>query len=305
MAEYRTVKMSFWQDPYIEELPADGKLLYLYLFTCPYANNLGIVETTLKRISYETGIDLNRIDVLLNEMERAGKIMRDATYIWLTHFIKHQCSTSPKLLISLKAALAEVPSKKIRHALCLRYPHIFECSESEMKEADTISEKQITVSSKNDTVPKKEDIISIPYEYPMDTVPIPSGEIGNRNMEVGNRNMEGGINPRTGARARETHPKKRYGNFQKVLLTEDEHEKLIEQFGEIEAEDLITRLDGYIASKGDKYKSHYATMLNWDRKDKKEQQAMATASRTESLTEHNKAVARQVLADLDAIDAPF
>ena len=34
MAEYRTIKMSFWNDPYVEELSASGKLLYMYLFTC-------------------------------------------------------------------------------------------------------------------------------------------------------------------------------------------------------------------------------------------------------------------------------
>ena len=124
-------------------------------------------------------------------------------------------------------------------------------------------------------------------------------------MEDGNRNMEGGINPRARTRTRETSPKKRYGFFQKVLLTDEEHEKLVEQFGENEASDLITRLDGYIASKGDKYKSHYATILNWSRKDKQEQQAKVTSIKAESLTSHNQAVARQVLADLDAIDAPF
>ena len=29
----------------------------------------------------------------------------------------------------------------------------------------------------------------------------------------------------------------------------------------------IDSLDGYIASRGDKYKSHYATILNWERMD--------------------------------------
>ena len=44
MAEYRTIRINFWNDPFIEELDPKAKLLYIYLFTCPHANNLGIIE---------------------------------------------------------------------------------------------------------------------------------------------------------------------------------------------------------------------------------------------------------------------
>ena len=57
--------------------------------------------------------------------------------------------------------------------------------------------------------------------------------------------------------------KKKYGEFNNVLLTDDEYAKL-------EKSNLlpyIKKLDSYIASKGKKYKSHYATILNWNRKD--------------------------------------
>ena len=61
--------------------------------------------------------------------------------------------------------------------------------------------------------------------------------------------------------------KKRYGEFNNVLLTDDERNKLSERFGTAKAEAYIERLSGYIESKGAKYQSHYATMLNWSRKD--------------------------------------
>lgn len=170
MAEYRTVKMSFWTDPYIESLPADGKLLYIYLFTCPLVNNLGIMETTVKRIAYETDIDAKRVAVLLAEMEKNGKLMHDGNFFWLTNFIKNQCTTSPKLLQSMKTMLETVESKRIRRALCLRYPHIFECAEEQ--ETD------------DEIVMRAYDTDTIPYEYPIDTVSIPSWELGNRNREL-------------------------------------------------------------------------------------------------------------------------
>lgn len=51
-----------------------------------------------------------------------------------------------------------------------------------------------------------------------------------------------------------------------VKLTANEYEKLIQQFGQAGANDRIENLSLYIQSKGDKYKSHYATILSWERK---------------------------------------
>ena len=73
-------------------------------------------------------------------------------------------------------------------------------------------------------------------------------------------------------RRKEEPPKQAYGQFQQVMLTEDEHSKLEAEFGIKGAQDMIDRLDCYIASKGVKYKNHYATIMNWHRKDVKEEQ---------------------------------
>jgi hypothetical protein len=56
-----------------------------------------------------------------------------------------------------------------------------------------------------------------------------------------------------------------------VLLTPEEYTKLIVDFGQEGADDYIARLNDYIGSKGDKYKSHYHTILNWARQDKPKQ----------------------------------
>ena len=60
--------------------------------------------------------------------------------------------------------------------------------------------------------------------------------------------------------------KKIYGELENVKLTDDEFNKLKEKYPNNYLE-KIDRLSLYIASKGDKYKSHYATILNWERKD--------------------------------------
>jgi len=61
-----------------------------------------------------------------------------------------------------------------------------------------------------------------------------------------------------------------------VLLTEEEHQKLIEKLGKDKTEDMIERLDLYIGSKGAKYKNHYKTILNWIRMDKKQKEDWRT-----------------------------
>ena len=66
--------------------------------------------------------------------------------------------------------------------------------------------------------------------------------------------------------SKESIYKQKYGGLQNVFLSEDEYEKLKEKFNSA-LPNLIENLSLGIASKGYKYKSHYATILNWARKE--------------------------------------
>jgi len=62
--------------------------------------------------------------------------------------------------------------------------------------------------------------------------------------------------------------KRKHGEFQNVLLTEEEYQWLKDKL-QNKTNEYIERLSGYLESTGkDKYKSHYATILNWYRRDK-------------------------------------
>ena len=61
--------------------------------------------------------------------------------------------------------------------------------------------------------------------------------------------------------------KHKYGEFENVLLSDDEHKKLLERYPK-DLNQRIERLSGYVASTGKKYKDHYATIINWAKKDK-------------------------------------
>lgn len=62
-----------------------------------------------------------------------------------------------------------------------------------------------------------------------------------------------------------------YGEFDNVKLTDEEYNKLVERFTGID--DVIDRLSGYLESSGKKYKSHYAVLITWAKKDGLERQA--------------------------------
>ena len=63
----------------------------------------------------------------------------------------------------------------------------------------------------------------------------------------------------------------KYGQYQNVLLSDEDMEKLQKEFPR-DWEQRIERLSEYIASKGAKYKNHLATIRSWAKKDKATQQ---------------------------------
>lgn len=67
-------------------------------------------------------------------------------------------------------------------------------------------------------------------------------------------------------KAKTSQEKQIFGEFKQVRLTVDEHVQLVDKLGKTQAEEMIEQLDQYLASKGKKYKSHYATIMVWARK---------------------------------------
>ena len=64
---------------------------------------------------------------------------------------------------------------------------------------------------------------------------------------------------------RTSSTKHKYGEYKNVLLTDEEFEKLKVEFADYT--ERIERLSAYVASTGKSYKSHYATIRNWARKE--------------------------------------
>lgn len=90
MSKLRSVSTSFWSDPFIEELTPSEKLLFLYLITNDKTNMLGIYEVSIKKISFDTGLNKDVIEKALKEFERLSKVKYIHNHIILVNFMKHQ-----------------------------------------------------------------------------------------------------------------------------------------------------------------------------------------------------------------------
>lgn len=86
------------------------------------------------------------------------------------------------------------------------------------------------------------------------------------NMPQINTNIQN--TKKSNTKKQNTDIKREYGEFKNVLLTDDEYKKLEEK----NALSQIENLSSYMASIGKKYKDHYATILNWDRRDKQKEE---------------------------------
>lgn len=79
--------------------------------------------------------------------------------------------------------------------------------------------------------------------------------------------------------------KKKYGEMDNVLLNDSEMEKLKDKFPN-DYEERIDKLSLYIAQKGKKYKSHYATILSWARKDDKQEKSANNGKQNDMLDKY-------------------
>ena len=86
--------------------------------------------------------------------------------------------------------------------------------------------------------------------------------------------------------------KHKYGEYKNVLLTDEELEKLQVQFEDWS--ERIERVSEYVESTGRTYKSHYAVIRTWARKEEKEKKNKRRMSSTERNAQMFANVARKL-----------
>lgn len=128
---------------------------------------------------------------------------------------------------------------------------------------DVPNTKQNTKRTRNSTQDEHETntgrtLNSTQDEHETDT----NNNDNNENNENNDKTMRNNENKREGKTTRS-----RYGEYSHVLLTDDDHNKLIDQLGEHNTSEYIKKVDEYCQQTGKTYKDYYLTILNWWRKD--------------------------------------
>lgn len=122
----RSFDQRYWTDPYVESLSATEKLVYIHLFSSAYTNLVGVFQASRRMIAFQTACPGPDVDAALERFRRDGKAVIDGGEVWLASYIRHQCTSSPKMVAAMRGQLAKVESDTIRKAIVTRYPHIME-----------------------------------------------------------------------------------------------------------------------------------------------------------------------------------
>ena len=174
MALFRQIHVSFWDDPWVEDLEPLEKYLYLYLMTNARTTQCGIYEVTKRKMADETGLDKAVIDTFMKRFERDNKVIYDEDNheIIMLNWIKHNAPKSPKIVICV---IKEMLAIKNRHfisiyiSLCEKFGHSLSndkydidtlfCQPQKLKEVPKTPEEVTTTR-----IPYKE-IVELYHQY--------------------------------------------------------------------------------------------------------------------------------------------
>jgi len=131
----------YWDDPFVQSLSRDGKLLYAYLWTNKHCNQAGLYQITPSTIAFETKLAEADIPQLFEELAPKVVWYRGENLLWVKNFIKRQ-SISSKFLVAVARCLTSINNHVAVKAL-LDYN-------------------------------RERYTLLIPYEYPINRVSIPS-----------------------------------------------------------------------------------------------------------------------------------
>ena len=242
----RIVDTSFWTDGKVDDFSPEDKYFMLYLLTNPFSTQLGIYEFSIKQVAFQLGYSVDAVKVLLERFETKYDMILfspSTNEIAIKNFLRHS-------IIKGGAPVRDCLTKEIKRVknkslISNVFMHIKDCTNLNETVKSIISEYEsqngvlsYSNEKKNDNDNDNENEVSYPVSgYDSSHVSFGKGK------------------------APVKHKKGEYGH---VLLSEEEEEKLIEEYGCILAVKAITFLDEYIETKKD-YKSdnHYITIKKW------------------------------------------
>lgn len=110
MAKQRMIQTKFWSDPFVQDMSAEGKLLFLYLLTNEHTNIAGFYEVSLRTIEFESGLSKTHLTQALDRLSQSGRVYYFDGWIYIKNFIRHQ-KMNPSIQKGIEAAMSVIPNE--------------------------------------------------------------------------------------------------------------------------------------------------------------------------------------------------
>ena len=112
MAIYRQVRQSFWTDAKIvDDFTPEDRYFYLYLMTNPHTNLCGCYELSFKSASDETGYNRDKIEKLIERLEKKHNVIRyskETKELLIIKWHEYNWTNSPKFRAPLENNINDV-----------------------------------------------------------------------------------------------------------------------------------------------------------------------------------------------------
>lgn len=146
MATFRKVHVSFWSDPFTQELTPEQKYFFLYLLTNEKASQCGIYEITKRHICYDTGYNIDTVTKLLDFFINSDKIKYnyDTCEIVLKNWLKYNDNSSPKVQVFAKQELMKVKDRSL-------IQYLYSIDTPPQVEVELDKEKEVVVEAETTT----------------------------------------------------------------------------------------------------------------------------------------------------------
>jgi len=116
VATQRYISTSFWDDEWIQTLDPSEKFLYLYLLTNPLTNIAGVYEISDRRISFDTGYNIEAISAMMKKFRDKRKVFRVGAFVILPSWPKHQkWEKREGVKTGIEAALSALPQNVLNY----------------------------------------------------------------------------------------------------------------------------------------------------------------------------------------------
>lgn len=119
MAEFRSIHVKIWKDEWFSDLEPDAKLLFMYLCTNQAVSICGMYRLAMKFIVFETGMEQKRVNTILGQFKKDGKVFCADGIVWVKKLRKYQTfdgHANENVRKRIQLDIDDIPMSEIKQA---------------------------------------------------------------------------------------------------------------------------------------------------------------------------------------------